>query len=510
MATIASLVVSVSANTAKFQRDMQGAGKSVGQFRQSTNTASRGLSLLKGAFAAFAAGAVLRTVIREFNEMRQAMDATMKSARLLGVSFAQLKQYQLFADLTGLGKENIAPALSTFAKRLGEAARGGGAAAPALRELGLEAKDLVDLPLPEALERVSAEFVHVDSDARRAAIAANLFSKANVKMALVLAEGRDKLRELREEARRGITDEQVADVEFMNDTFAKAGFTWESFKERVTAANAAMFKWNLELWKGKDAVDAAVASSKAHKDALAAEAAAMEAAAAAELKRTETLAGLQKAARERGQTMRESLQRQLELIGGADPLDLQLRDALIQARPVLPLHEFVRYRSELEALVEQLKQARKSQEAWNERLAEAKRVGEEAYRADKQRREEMARRGQALTESLYTPGERFLKEVADIERLMKAGAISTGVGFLAQQRAAGKYLDRQPRLIGSATRGSGAAYEAIVKAQQRGDPTQNKIRVAIEKAVEEAVKQSKLLASIEEKTQAAKVVKAPP
>ena len=201
---------------------------------------------------------------------------------------------------------------------------------------------------------------------------------------------------------------------------------------------------------------------------------------------------------ERG--VREELARLKDKI---DPLDQQMNRMLEDAASSigrLDSSEYIKIRDRLREIVVALKAARKEKE--------------EQEKATKRQREISAQAG-AIRESVQEPWEKFTFQLNDIALLKMQGAIDELTAGKAREKAAAEYLGglpeyREPVLIGSAARGSAAAYESMIKAQSRTEMPEDKIRVAVEKALLEAVKQTQLLAQIEEKTQPAKIAKAPP
>jgi len=144
-----------------------------------------------------AGGGLAYLVKRQFT----AIDATAKLSDQLGIATERLQELRHAADLSGAGAETLDAGLKTMAKRLGEAARGSGAAKPALDELGLSAQKLIAMSPDEAFVAIATALKGIEEPARRNAIAANLFSKANMGLLNTLALGREGLNEAAAEAR---------------------------------------------------------------------------------------------------------------------------------------------------------------------------------------------------------------------------------------------------------------------------------------------------------------------
>ena len=133
----------------------------------------------------------------------------------------------------------------------------------------------------------------------------------------------------------------------------------------------------------------------------------------------------------------------------------------------------------------------------------------------------METRAASLQQETQTPLYQLKADYLEITKLFKtldaAGnpliSLETAMRGLAGAREGyGKSIAdqfREPTLIGSAAKGSAAAYESIVKAQMGGD-RQDKIRKAVEEAAKEAREHTRLLLSIDQKTEPAKIAQAPP
>jgi hypothetical protein len=116
-------------------------------------------------------------------------------------------------------------ALQRFTRRASEAAIGTGEAKGALQELGINAKELVKLPLDEQMEVVADAMGGLKTQADRVRIAMKLFDSEGVALVNTLGGGSAALREMIDEAETlGITLDRVetAQIEAANDAFTRA------------------------------------------------------------------------------------------------------------------------------------------------------------------------------------------------------------------------------------------------------------------------------------------------
>jgi len=222
MATAAGdLVIRLGAQTRGFSRGAADVQRGLrGIVDRATSAASK-LTGLFGTLTGIGGAAGLGLMIkRQF----AAIDATAKLSDQLGVTTERLQGLRHAAELTGAGANTLDAGLATMAKRLGEAARGSGAAKPALDELGLSAQALIAMSPDKAFYRIAGALEKIEDPARRNAIAANLFSKANMKLLNTLALGEQGLADMQREAEQlGIAFNRVdaAKIEAANDAITR-------------------------------------------------------------------------------------------------------------------------------------------------------------------------------------------------------------------------------------------------------------------------------------------------
>lgn len=209
------LIVRIGGNVKGFQ---QAAGRAQGIMSRLSGAARR----MSGILGIATAGGLFLGLRRTLNMM----DRIAKSADRLGVTTEALVSLQHAAELTGAGADTLSAGLATMSKRLGEAERGTGAATAALGELNLQAADLIRLDADAQFRAIAKALEDIESPAKRNAIAANLFSKANMSLVNTLDLGEAGLREMRMEAERlGLTfDRETARAaERANDAISRLG-----------------------------------------------------------------------------------------------------------------------------------------------------------------------------------------------------------------------------------------------------------------------------------------------
>ena len=131
----------------------------------------------------------------------KATDALAKTAGKIGTTTEALSALQYAGQLTGVEVNTMNMALQRFTRRASEAAVGTGEAKGAIRELGIDARSLVRLPLDERMLVLADAFEDVESEADRLRLAFKLFDSEGAALVNTLGMGRDGLSELLGEAR---------------------------------------------------------------------------------------------------------------------------------------------------------------------------------------------------------------------------------------------------------------------------------------------------------------------
>lgn len=147
--------------------------------------------------AALGAAAVLGKIKSTISTL----DDIGKTADKIGLTTTALQELRTVAESAGVSQGSLDSSMERFNKRLGEASMGGGAANKMLKAMGLEAANLMTIPLDEALGVVADKIAGIVSPAERAAAAAALFGREGVAMVTLMREGSAGMEKMRQEAR---------------------------------------------------------------------------------------------------------------------------------------------------------------------------------------------------------------------------------------------------------------------------------------------------------------------
>jgi hypothetical protein len=178
-----------------------------------------------------------------------ATDALSKTASKIGTTTEALSALQYAGKITGVEVNTMNMALQRFSRRASEAANGTGEAKGAIRELGIDARDLVKLPLDERMLVLADAFEGVKSESDKLRIAFKLFDSEGAALVNTLSEGRGGLSAMLGEAKAlGVvmSSEAAQGVEDANDEFLKLNSIFKGILDQTTAALAPALKFIVE------------------------------------------------------------------------------------------------------------------------------------------------------------------------------------------------------------------------------------------------------------------------
>lgn len=190
-------------------------------FQASIATVTRALLNFKTLLASVAGIAGFGLLIKS---SMQSIDTLGKTAQKLGVTSQALQKLRYASNLAGVETRTVDMAVQRFTRRLSEAAKNTGEAKDALKELGLNAKELSKLPLDKQMLKLADAFDNVESSGDRVRLAFKLFDSEGVAFVNTLQGGSAALQQMFQEA-EGLgfilSKSAVRGVEQANDAFMK-------------------------------------------------------------------------------------------------------------------------------------------------------------------------------------------------------------------------------------------------------------------------------------------------
>ena len=226
--TVGNLVATLTLRSSKFEKGLKRSSKATQTF--ATRLRSVTTKIVKfGAAMAAAAFAGISLLVRQQLKL---IDVLAKTASKLGVSVVALQALRLAAQLAGVEIRTFDMGLQRMIRRISEAAMGMGEAQDAIKELGLDAAELVGLPVEEAFKRIADAMLKVTNQSDRVRLAFKLFDSEGVALINMLKGGREALEAIERDAKElGLTMDNIdaAQVEAANDA-------WTRFKAAASAA----------------------------------------------------------------------------------------------------------------------------------------------------------------------------------------------------------------------------------------------------------------------------------
>jgi hypothetical protein len=186
----------------------------------------------------FAGGAAAAGIFGIANSTAGLGDNVAKSADKMGIGISALQELRYAAERSGVSTQKLDSSTERFVKRLGEARQGGGAAAKAYEQLGLDAHKLAELTPDAALGVVADRLAQVENHTDKVALAAQFFGREGVAMVNMLKDGSAGLDQLRQEARETgyvLSDGAARDAETFKDALLDAELGMKGMKNTIGA-----------------------------------------------------------------------------------------------------------------------------------------------------------------------------------------------------------------------------------------------------------------------------------
>lgn len=242
MASIGDLVINLGMRTAPLQRDARRATGIVTGFVSKTTSklaklatfglAAQGLKAISG---------IARKIVSPLKQAFESIDKLAKTGDKLGVSTERLSQLRFAAEQTGVSSGNLDTALQRVTRRIAEAAKGSGTAKSALAELRLSATDLAAKSPDQAMHAIADAMANVEGHSNKVRLAFKLFDTEGVGLVNTLSKGSAGLKAYADQADRlgiPINREDAARIEAANDAVHTMQMAWQGVWQ-VVATKAA-------------------------------------------------------------------------------------------------------------------------------------------------------------------------------------------------------------------------------------------------------------------------------
>ena len=170
-----------------------------------------------------------------------ATDSLAKTASKIGTTTEALSALRYAADVTGVATTTMDMALQRFTRRTAEAAKGTGEAKGAIKELGISAQQLNNMPLDQRMLVLADAFSNVKNESDRLRLAFKLFDSEGAALVNTLSLGREGLSELLGEAKAlGVvmSSDAAKGVEDASDALTRLKAISRGLRDQFVAALA--------------------------------------------------------------------------------------------------------------------------------------------------------------------------------------------------------------------------------------------------------------------------------
>jgi len=242
--TLANLNIVLRAKSDQLRAGLKQASKRVEGMRKKMRMLMRPVNLVRGTLAglatAFAVGAVKSQIAF--------VDQLAKTAKKLGTTVEELQKLRHAAELSGVAVRTFDMALQRMVRRVSEAAIGTGEAQAAIKELGLDAKQLSARGPARALEDIAEAFARIKDPADQVRLAFKLFDSEGVQLVTMLQGGATNIRKLGAELEKLglVTSEEAKRAEELNDAITRLTRSFGAFGTNLIVDVAPMLKLFIE------------------------------------------------------------------------------------------------------------------------------------------------------------------------------------------------------------------------------------------------------------------------
>jgi hypothetical protein len=214
-----------------------------------------GVSSLASTFQNFTSGAA------------QAIDRTRQLSQSLGVSYGELRQLQVAADLSGASSDQLATAFTRAQVTISNASRGSKEAQAALGRLGLSVEGLATQTSTQQFASIASAINSIQSPAERAAAAVAIFGRSGAELLPTfreLPENLNTANQVLSGFRDGIDGIRPDSIDAIGDAFGLAGQALQELAGRVlTQLAPALVQGANEFVAFAQQVDVAAAAESA-------------------------------------------------------------------------------------------------------------------------------------------------------------------------------------------------------------------------------------------------------
>ena len=200
MATLSTLNVKVTGNTAGLSQSLDKAKSRLSTFKENSTKALKGVGKAAGALGVVGGAALIGFGATAVSSFANAGDELDKMSKRTGLSVESLGELKFAAEQSGSGLEAIEKSTKKMSSVILDANNGLAGASDALSQLGLDASDLAALSPEDQFQTIANALGNLDDASQKAALAQDVFGKAGSELIPLLNEGEEGMNALRQQA----------------------------------------------------------------------------------------------------------------------------------------------------------------------------------------------------------------------------------------------------------------------------------------------------------------------
>ena len=170
----------------------------------------------------FAAAFAVHEIAEWIGSTQEAAEHIERLGAQLGATTDEVQQVGSVAKITGTDFDQMAQSLERMQLRLRELQSASNPTQAALKAIGIEAKDFVDLPIPAQLNTLAEAFSRFADGPTKTAAAMAILGRAGAEMIPALDRGRDGFAELEKASRQAGAVMSENDVHALSDAKEKS------------------------------------------------------------------------------------------------------------------------------------------------------------------------------------------------------------------------------------------------------------------------------------------------
>ncbi len=215
----------------------RGLGSIPGLVASATRSLLRLVKILGVTLVAAAGAATAALVLMAKNSFKE-LDRIAKSSRIIGIMVSELQVFEQAAKEAGVETKVLEKSLRNMTRQVNDAAKGTGEAIDALKDLGLDAKALISLSIPDQFIAIADALAEISSEGERIQIASDLFGARGLALLNLGTESLKDIDKFLEDIGGKISDFDAKKIEEANDAVSKMKLAFKSVGDQIAIRTA--------------------------------------------------------------------------------------------------------------------------------------------------------------------------------------------------------------------------------------------------------------------------------